>query len=160
MKRSLLLGVAAFALIAGAAGAADLKFKPGEDTKFNWASFEEFKKGHDLKGQTLTIFGPWRGEDEDVLRPLQRPRRQDERERGRSHRGGTVAPVAVEDVVNDHNAFPGQAGRARPLASGPASASITPSSATVRSSRARSRVAMRKLPWPFPARASSASRPA
>ncbi|MEK1870046.1 MAG: ABC transporter substrate-binding protein, partial [Ensifer adhaerens] len=70
MKRSLLLGVAAFALIAGAAGAADLKFKPGEDTKFNWASFEEFKKGHDLKGQTLTIFGPWRGEDEALFKSV------------------------------------------------------------------------------------------
>ncbi|WP_342242368.1 ABC transporter substrate-binding protein [Ensifer sp. OTU672] len=70
MKRSLLLGVAAFALIAGAAGAADLKFKPGEDTKFNWASFEKFKKGHDLKGQTLTIFGPWRGEDEALFKSV------------------------------------------------------------------------------------------
>jgi alpha-glucoside transport system substrate-binding protein len=66
----LLLGVAAFALIAGAAGAADLKFKPGEDKKFNWASFEEFKKGHDLKGQTLTIFGPWRGEDEALFKSV------------------------------------------------------------------------------------------
>lgn len=70
MKRSLLLGVAAFALIAGVAGAAELKFKPGEDQKFNWASFEEFKKGHDLKGQTLTIFGPWRGEDEALFKSV------------------------------------------------------------------------------------------
>ncbi len=44
MKRSLLIGVAAFALLAGTAGAADLKFKPGEDSRFNWASLEEFKK--------------------------------------------------------------------------------------------------------------------
>lgn len=70
MKRSLLIGVAAFALLAGTAGAADLKFKPGEDSRFNWASLEEFKKGHDLKGQTLTIFGPWRGEDEALFKSV------------------------------------------------------------------------------------------
>ncbi|MCA1370911.1 carbohydrate ABC transporter substrate-binding protein [Bradyrhizobium sp. BRP14] len=70
MKRSLLWGAAALAFLAGSAGAADLKFKPGEDSKFNWASFEEFKKGHDLKGQTLTIFGPWRGEDEALFKSV------------------------------------------------------------------------------------------
>ncbi|MDQ0319190.1 alpha-glucoside transport system substrate-binding protein [Pararhizobium capsulatum DSM 1112] len=64
MKKTFLLSVAALALLGGVANAAELKFKPGEDSKFNWASFEEFKKGHDLKGQTLTIFGPWRGEDQ------------------------------------------------------------------------------------------------
>ncbi|WEZ84379.1 ABC transporter substrate-binding protein [Rhizobium sp. 32-5/1] len=67
MKRSLVMGVAALALMAGAAHGAELKFKPGEDAKFNWASYEEFKKGHDLKGQTLTIFGPWRGEDQTLV---------------------------------------------------------------------------------------------
>ncbi|OJF95245.1 ABC transporter substrate-binding protein [Pararhizobium antarcticum] len=67
MKRSLVMGVAALALMAGATQAAELKFKPGEDAKFNWASYEEFKKGHDLKGQTLTIFGPWRGEDQTLV---------------------------------------------------------------------------------------------
>ena len=70
MKRTFLLGVATLALIAGAANAAELKFKPGEDSKFNWASFEEFKKGHDLKGQSLTIFGPWRGEDEALAQSM------------------------------------------------------------------------------------------
>ena len=70
MKRSLLIGVAAFALLAGGAAAADLKFKPGEDSKFNWGSFEEFRKGHDLKGQTLTIFGPWRAEDEALFKSV------------------------------------------------------------------------------------------
>ncbi|CAN7204413.1 ABC transporter substrate-binding protein [Pararhizobium sp. LjRoot238] len=67
MKRAFLMGVAAIALVAGAANAAELKFKPGEDSKFNWGSYEEFKKGHDLKGQTLTIFGPWRGEDQALV---------------------------------------------------------------------------------------------
>ncbi|WP_434064240.1 ABC transporter substrate-binding protein [Pararhizobium gei] len=61
------MGVAALALVAGPATSAELKFKPGEDGKFNWASLDDFKKGHDLKGQTLTIFGPWRGEDQVLV---------------------------------------------------------------------------------------------
>ena len=64
VKKTLLMTAALALLMAGGAAAAELKFKPGEDAKFNWQSFEDFKKGHDLKGQTLTIFGPWRGEDQ------------------------------------------------------------------------------------------------
>jgi alpha-glucoside transport system substrate-binding protein len=67
MKRIFLMTVAAAALLAGAAGAAELKFKPGEDAKFNWASFEEFKNTHDLKGHTLSVFGPWLGPDRDLV---------------------------------------------------------------------------------------------
>ncbi len=70
MRKTLLTTAALMALFAGSAGAADLKFKPGEDSRFNWSSFEEFKSGHDLKGQTLTIFGPWRGEDEALFRSV------------------------------------------------------------------------------------------
>mgnify|MGYP000748244059 CR=1 FL=1 len=67
MKKLLLLGVA-MAALAGTAQAADLLFKPGEDAKFNWASYDAYKKAHgDLKGETLTIFGPWRGEDEKLV---------------------------------------------------------------------------------------------
>lgn len=67
MKAAILGGAAALALIAGAAGAQDLKFKPSEDSRFNWKSYEDFSASHDLKGQTLTIFGPWRGEDQDLF---------------------------------------------------------------------------------------------
>ena len=67
MKKSFLMGVAALALFAGAAQAAELKFAPGEDTKFNWASYEEFKKNNDLKGEQLTIFGPWLGPDQELV---------------------------------------------------------------------------------------------
>ncbi|MDB5556520.1 MAG: alpha-glucoside transporter substrate-binding protein [Rhizobium sp.] len=67
MKKTFMMGVAALALLAGAANAADLEFKPGADARFNWASFDEYKNSHqDLKGQTLTIFGPWRGDDETL----------------------------------------------------------------------------------------------
>ncbi len=63
MTKKLLLGAAFAALILSTPALAELKYKPGEDAKFNWANFEELKKV-DLKGETLTIFGPWRGDDE------------------------------------------------------------------------------------------------
>lgn len=68
MKNMFLMTVAAAALLAGTAMAADLKFQPGQDAKFNWKSYDDFKAAHaDLKGETLTIFGPWRGEDEALF---------------------------------------------------------------------------------------------
>ena len=66
MRASLWLGAAAIAASAGAAAAQDLKFPPGEGG-FNWASFDEFKASHDLSGQTLSIFGPWRGDDQALV---------------------------------------------------------------------------------------------
>jgi alpha-glucoside transport system substrate-binding protein len=68
MKKSFLVGVAMVALMAGAVSAADLKFPPGTDSKFDWKSYDAFKAAHaDLKGETMTIFGPWRGEDEALF---------------------------------------------------------------------------------------------
>jgi alpha-glucoside transport system substrate-binding protein len=69
MKKSLLLGVALATLALCAPASAELKFKPGEDPKFHWADFDALKKV-DLKGETLTIFGPWRGEDETLVRSV------------------------------------------------------------------------------------------
>lgn len=66
MRKTLTMTAAVAMLMASGAAAADLKFPPGEDSKFNWQSFEDFGKAHDLKGQTLTIFGPWRGEDQTL----------------------------------------------------------------------------------------------
>ena len=63
MKFRLALGVAALALSLSTPALAELKYKPGEDARFNWANFEDLKKV-DLKGETLSIFGPWRGDDE------------------------------------------------------------------------------------------------
>jgi alpha-glucoside transport system substrate-binding protein len=48
--------------VASPALAVDLKYPPGEGP-FHWENFEALK-GVDLKGETLTIFGPWRGDDE------------------------------------------------------------------------------------------------
>lgn len=71
MQKTLLATAASIMLLSGAAFAADLKFAPGEDAKFNWKSYEDFKAAHaDLKGQTLTIFGPWRGEDEALFQTV------------------------------------------------------------------------------------------
>ena len=63
MKFRLALGVAVLALALTTPALAELKYKPGEDARFNWANFEDLKKV-DLKGETLSIFGPWRGDDE------------------------------------------------------------------------------------------------
>lgn len=62
--RTWLTGAVAMALLAGAAVADDLKFKPGEDKRFNWQGYTDFSAAHKLDGQSLTIFGPWRGEDQ------------------------------------------------------------------------------------------------
>lgn len=66
MKKMFLMTVAAAALVAGTAAAQELKFAPGEDAKFNWASFEELKKTQ-LDGEQITIFGPWLGPDQVLV---------------------------------------------------------------------------------------------
>jgi len=72
MKHHLLAGVALVAIaLASGANAQDLMFKPGEDARFNWKSYEDFKAAHgDLKGQTLSIFGPWRGDDQVLVESM------------------------------------------------------------------------------------------
>lgn len=70
MNRTLYAGCAALALLAGAAGAQDFKFAPGEDARFNWKSYEDFGAAHKLEGQSLSIFGPWRGEDEALVQSV------------------------------------------------------------------------------------------
>ncbi|PTE21219.1 alpha-glucoside ABC transporter substrate-binding protein [Cereibacter changlensis JA139] len=59
------LATAAAALLSGAAAAQDLKFPPGEDSRFNWDSYESFKR--DLSGQSLKIDGPWGGVDKALF---------------------------------------------------------------------------------------------
>ncbi|MCT2538618.1 ABC transporter substrate-binding protein [Sedimentimonas flavescens] len=64
--KSLYLSAAVLALAAGAAAAQDLKYAPGEDARFNWASYEALKS-MDLKGQKLTVLGPWLSADKDLV---------------------------------------------------------------------------------------------
>ncbi len=66
MTKTLLASVATLALCAGAASAQDLKFTPGEDARFNWASYDALKSV-DLKGQTITVLGPWLGPDKILV---------------------------------------------------------------------------------------------
>jgi alpha-glucoside transport system substrate-binding protein len=63
VKKVLYIGAAFAALALATPALAELKYKPGEDAKFTWANLDALKKV-DLKGETLTIFGPWRGDDE------------------------------------------------------------------------------------------------
>jgi alpha-glucoside transport system substrate-binding protein len=63
MKLRFAVSAALFAMaLVTPALSADLKYKVGEGP-FTWANFDELKKV-DLKGETLSIFGPWRGDDE------------------------------------------------------------------------------------------------
>lgn len=65
---SAVAGALALSLSCGSAFAAesDLKFKPGADSRFHWDNYEQLKKV-DLKGQTLTIKGPWLGQDKALV---------------------------------------------------------------------------------------------
>lgn len=69
MKAKYLAGAAALALFAGAAAAQDLKFPVGEGA-FNWDSYKAYDEATNLDGQTLKIFGPWRGEDQVLVESM------------------------------------------------------------------------------------------
>ena len=70
MTRMFMAGVAALALAAGtAASAQNLEFKPGTGD-FTWSSYNQFKDSTDLSGQSLTIFGPWIGPDQDHIQAV------------------------------------------------------------------------------------------
>ena len=69
MRHSLYASVALAALVAGSASAQDFVFPPGEGA-FNWDSYNAFDAATDLTGQTLTIFGPWRGEDQVLVESM------------------------------------------------------------------------------------------
>lgn len=69
MRTDLLAGAAALALSAGGAVAQELKFPVGEGA-FDWESYRAYDAATDLDGQTLTIFGPWRGEDQVLVESM------------------------------------------------------------------------------------------
>ncbi|MEL6946708.1 MAG: extracellular solute-binding protein, partial [Pseudomonadota bacterium] len=74
MKNAVVASLLALAMTTGVAyadGHAKLKFAPGADAKFNWASFEAYKAAApDLKGQDLSVFGPWTGAEKDNFTAL------------------------------------------------------------------------------------------
>jgi alpha-glucoside transport system substrate-binding protein len=69
MKSSLYASAAALALCASAAAAQDLKFPVGEGA-FNWDSYKAFDEATNLEGQSITMFGPWRGEDQVLVETM------------------------------------------------------------------------------------------
>lgn len=64
-KSAVGLGVATALLVATHAGAAELKFAPGEGD-FNWESYEALKEMN-LEGEQITVFGPWLGPDQVLV---------------------------------------------------------------------------------------------
>lgn len=69
MKHTLRLSAAVLALSAGMANAdAHLMFAPGEGD-FNWASYDAFTS-MDYSGETLTVFGPWLGADQEFVESI------------------------------------------------------------------------------------------
>lgn len=69
MKTKLLVSAAALALSSGGALAQELKFPVGEGA-FNWDSYTAFDEATNLDGQSITIFGPWRGEDQVLVESM------------------------------------------------------------------------------------------
>ena len=67
MKKSLLSAAIALTLSANYAVAdtnGGLMFEPGKDARFHWASYEALKSMN-LKGQTISVFGPWMGSEKE-----------------------------------------------------------------------------------------------
>ena len=62
----ILTGTAIALLLAGGAGAQELEFPVGEGA-FTWDSYEGFAEATDLSGQTLTITGPWTGNEKEKV---------------------------------------------------------------------------------------------
>ncbi len=69
MKTRLIVSTGVLALIAGGAFAQDLKFPVGEGA-FNWDSYKAFDEATNLEGQEITMFGPWRGEDQVLVETM------------------------------------------------------------------------------------------
>ncbi len=69
MKSKLYVSAAALAIFAGGAHAQDLKFPVGEGA-FNWDSYKAFDEATNLEGQSISLFGPWRGEDQVLVETM------------------------------------------------------------------------------------------
>ncbi len=67
MRKQLFAGAAVIALVAGSAHAQELMVQPG-DGPFNWDSYNAFAADHDYSGQTVSMTGPWTGEDDKLVR--------------------------------------------------------------------------------------------
>ncbi len=66
ITRSFWASAAILALGTGLATAQDLQFPVGEGP-FSWDSYNEFMDSHDFSGQSISITGPWTGEDAELV---------------------------------------------------------------------------------------------
>ncbi|SOC12102.1 ABC transporter substrate-binding protein [Rhodobacter maris] len=66
MKNNILCALMGGICAASGALAQDLKFPPGVDDRFDWASYDALKQ-IDLRGQRLTLLGPWLGPDKALV---------------------------------------------------------------------------------------------
>lgn len=69
MKTTLLMSAVALAILSSSAMAADLKYAPGDDSRFSWSSYDYLKKV-DLQGEVITIRGPWLGPDKELVQSV------------------------------------------------------------------------------------------
>ncbi|MDO6731656.1 ABC transporter substrate-binding protein [Marinovum sp. 2_MG-2023] len=70
MRVSLYASVATLALSASLAQAeGHLPFTPGEGD-FNWDSLTAFAEANDLNGEEISVFGPWRGDDQALVESI------------------------------------------------------------------------------------------
>ena len=69
MTFRVLASAAALALLTGTAVAQDLKFPVGEGA-FNWDSYKAYDEATNLDGQSISLFGPWRGEDQVLVESM------------------------------------------------------------------------------------------
>lgn len=62
----ILLACTTALFLSGPLTAKDLKFPIGKDSRFHWEDLKGFESMN-LKGQKLTVFGPWLGPDRDLV---------------------------------------------------------------------------------------------
>ncbi|WP_191601475.1 ABC transporter substrate-binding protein [Marinomonas algicola] len=64
LSTAMALTLSASAFSVSSAQAEDLLFTPGEDSRFSWSSYEALKS-MDLKGEKISVFGPWLGSEKE-----------------------------------------------------------------------------------------------
>ncbi len=64
LSTAVAVALSASALTVSSTHAADLIFQPGDDARFSWSSYDALKS-IDLKGEKVSVFGPWLGSEKE-----------------------------------------------------------------------------------------------